>query len=229
MKKYLENRISMLYAVKQACETHTATWTPLVPYAAAHGDFIARLTRIEDKIETQELQLGGITEDKRVHKEAMVDATLLVAQASYALATATNDVDLKGKMDYSRSDLLRGRDTVIGQRCQGVHTEANAVAAALVPYGVTAATLTALQTAIDDYVALVSAPRTAVTIRKGATEAIAQYVGECLDILHDRMDKLMILFKTTAPGFHQEYMDARIIVDLGGTGDNEEEPTPPTP
>ncbi|MEO8066942.1 MAG: hypothetical protein ABI599_04535 [Flavobacteriales bacterium] len=107
-------------------------------------------------------------------------------------------------------------------------TEANAVAAALVPYGIAAADLTAAQALIDAYVTVVSAPRTAITIRKGATAAIEELVGANMDILNDRMDKLMPEFKPSAPDFHQEYFDARIIVDLGGKEEEEEE-EPPVP
>lgn len=228
MKKTLENRISMFYAVRDACATHTATWTPLVPYANAHTSFLGRLKLIEDNIEVQEKQLGGIAKNKGELRASMVDQALVVAQATFALATDTGDTVLRGKVDYSRSDLTEGRDTVVGQRCQGVHTEASAVAAALVAYGVLAADLIALQTAIDAYVAEVSAPRTAITIRKGATEAITELVREGMAILNDRMDKLMPEFETAAPNFFQEYFDARIIVDLGGA-EEEEEPVPPTP
>lgn len=226
MKQLWENRISMFYAVKQTCETHIATWTPLVPYATAHAEFLANLGAIEDSTETQELQLDGIATNKRERRDVMVGLTLAVAQAAYALATDTGDPELKAKMNYSRSDLLEGRDTVIGQRCQGVHTEANAVAGSLVAYGVAAADLAALQTAINKYVAVVSAPRTAITIRKGATAAIEALTRENLTILNERMDKLMVTFKTTAPSFHQAYFDARIIVDLGGKEEEEEPPIP---
>ncbi len=228
MKQYWENRISMFYAVKQACETHVATWTPLVPYATAHAEFLANLALIEDSTEKQELQLDGIATNKRERRDVMVDLTVAVAQAAYALATDTDDPELKAKMNYSRSDLVAGRDAVIGQRCQGVHTEANAVAGSLVAYGVTAGDLAALQTAINKYVGVLSAPRTAITIRKGATAAIEALTRANLDILNERMDKLMVGFNATAPDFHHEYFDARIIIDLGGK-EEPEAPVPPTP
>ncbi len=228
MKKYFENRLSMFYAVRDACETHTATWTPLVAFGTAYSDFQTVLKDVEGDLETQTLQLQGIAADKAKRRDVMVELSLTMAQAAYALATDTNNLELRGKMDYSRSDLVEPRDTVVAQRCQGIHTEAAAVAAALVPYGVAAADLAALQAAIDAYLVVVSAPRTAITIRKGATAAIENGVRDGMAILNDRMDKLMAGFKTTAPDFHQAYFDARIIVDLGGTGEADDEP-PPTP
>ena len=172
MKKIEENRISMFYAVGSVCDSHTAVWAATVPYANAFGELKVNLGLIENDIEVQESGLLGITKDKALKKEAMVAKALEVAQATYALATDTGDTVLQGKVNYSNSDLLLGRDTIVGQRCQGVHTEATTVILALAPYGILPADLTALQTLIDDYVAVVSAPRAALTVRKGATAEI---------------------------------------------------------
>ena len=228
MKKIAENRMSMFYAVEGVCDAHAGVWAALVPYATAVSEVKANIGLLEDAIEVQEVELKGYAKDKAEKKEAMVDLTLDVAQAGYALAVDISDAVLQGKMDFSRSDLLAGRDTVIGQRCQGIHTEAAAVVAQLAPYGILPADMAALQTAIDAYVDVVDAPRVAVTVRKGATTAIDKLVSLTSDILNDRMDKLMPEFKTSAPAFFQEYFDARIIVDLGGTQEEEETP-PPTP
>ena len=86
MKKTLENRLSMIYAVRDVCDAHTATWTPLVPYTAAYTELRTILDTIEGHIETQERQLEGIAEDKRKKKEVMVDKALEIAKAGFALA-----------------------------------------------------------------------------------------------------------------------------------------------
>ncbi len=229
MKKTEENRISMFYAVQEVCDKHTAIWTATVAYANAFSDMKVNLGLIEDNIETQESELSGITKDKAEKKNAMVEKALEVAQATYAFAFDTGDVVLQGKVNYSRSNLFLGRDTVVGQRCQGVHTDATVVISSLAPYGIVPADLTALQTLIDDYVAVVSAPRSALTVRKGATADIDALVRQTMGILNNRMDRLMPEFKVPSPDFYQEYFDARIIVDLGGTQEEEEEPPPPTP
>ncbi|QQR85114.1 MAG: hypothetical protein IPJ76_10845 [Flavobacteriales bacterium] len=228
MKKTAENRMSMFYAVEGVCDKHTLVWTPLVPYATAVGELKDKILLLEDAVQLQESELKGYAEDKRHKKEAMVDKTLEVAQATYALAVDKGDDVLKAQMDHSRSDLLLGRDTVVGQRCQDVHDLANAVVVQLAPYGILPADMTALQTAINAYVTVVDAPRVAVTVRKGATTAIDKLVTEATAILTERMDKLMVEFKSSAPDFWQQYFDARIIVDLGGK-EEDEEPPPPTP
>ncbi|MEO8066605.1 MAG: hypothetical protein ABI599_02815 [Flavobacteriales bacterium] len=216
MKKTSENRFSMILTVLQVCAKHVATWTGLVPYKSAHDELVNNSAAIKAATQKQEQVLIGIALDKRFKKDGMVKRTVDVAQAVFAYAVDQGDLILQEKANYSRSDLYKERDTVIGQVCQNIHGLANAAIAALGAYGVVAADLTALQTAIDAYVNVVASPRTALTVRKGATAEIDLLVRNSMKILNSRMDKLMPEFETSAPTFFQEYFDARIIVDLGG-------------
>jgi hypothetical protein len=75
---------------------------------------------------------------------------------------------------------------------------------------------------------VISAPRTAITVRKGATEAIETLIKDGTAILTNRMDKLMVDFKVSHPDFYQEYFDARIVVNTGAKG-GDEPPAPPVP
>ena len=109
MKKIAENRMSMFYAVEGVCDAHAGVWAALVPYATAVSEVKANIGLLEDAIEVQEVELKGYAKDKAEKKEAMVDLTLDVAQAGYALAVDISDAVLQGKMDFSRSDLLAGR------------------------------------------------------------------------------------------------------------------------
>ena len=77
--------------------------------------------------------------------------------------------------------------------------------------------------------AVVSAPRVAITMRKGAGADLDALVRDGLNILNQRMDKLMAEFKDIGTPFYQTYFDARIIVDLGGKAEPEPEPEPEPP
>ena len=227
MRKDLEDRFTMFYAVNTCVDTHVAVWTPLVPYGTAVTAFKAKITEIEQEVETQGTELDGYAMDKGAKKESMVRAGLSVANKVFAFAEDTSATVLREKMDVSYSDLIAPRDAVVAQKCQGIHDEANAVIASLASYGVLPADLTALQGMIDKYELVISAPRTAITVRKGATEQIEQLVREGTTILTNRMDKLMADFKGTNPDFYQEYFDARIVVNTGAK--KEEVPVVPVP
>ena len=219
----------MFYAVKTCVDTHNAVWAAYVPYANAVTDFGKVIVDIEAEVETQGKGLEGYAEDKGNKKETMVREALRIANRVFAFATDSGDAVLRGKMDVSLSDLVAPRDAVVAQKCQGIHDEANAVLASLAPYGIVAADLTVLQTAIDAYEVVISAPRVAVTVRKGATEAMEVSIKEGTAILKNRMDKLMSEYEVSNPDFHQEYFDARIVVNTGVVTPEPVVPVPPGP
>ena len=219
----------MFYATQACVNTHNAVWAALVPFANAVTAFDAKIVEIEAEVETQGLGTDGYAIDKGQKKEDMVRKALAIANQTFAYAEDNNEIVLREKMDVSYSDLIAPRDAVVAQKCQGIHDEANAVIASLAAYGVLPADLTALQGAIDKYELVISAPRTAITVRKGATEAIETLIREGTTILKNRMDKLMVEFKGTNPDFYQEYFDARIVVNTGVVTPEPAPPVPPGP
>lgn len=217
----------MFYAVNAACDAHNAVWSGLLPYANAVSAFKAKIVEIEKEVETQVTDLEGYAMDKGQRKEVMVRKALAVANQVFAYAEDNGLTVLREKMDVRYSDLIAPRDAVVAQKCQGIHDEANAVIGSLGDYGIMATDLTELQGLIDAYEAVISAPRTAITVRKGATEAIENLIREGTTILKNRMDKLMSEFQVSDPGFYQEYFDARIVVNSGTK--KEDVPVPPGP
>lgn len=217
MNKINENKLSMFHTVLSVCEKYKAQWTPVLGYANAHGELVVNVQSIVDASKVQETNMTGAALDKRFKRDAMTAKTVEVARAVYAYAEDIGDLVLREKMNLAPHDVNRKRDSVVGALCQGVNDVATALIASLGDYGLVVADCTALQAAIDAYAAVVSAPRTATGVRKGATAEINQLVKDSMKILNNRMDKLMPEFETSAPEFFQEYFDARIIVDNGGT------------
>lgn len=227
MNQYQENRLSMFYAVAQTLLENNAVWSGTPAIVTAAGDLNGNIARLENELEIQVRDIKGHAVDKSNAEEAMIAETLDVAGKVMAFAVANSNEALAEAMNISPSELRRYRDSIVAQRCQDVHDAANGVLASLAGYGVDAAKLLAFQALIDAYLAANTAPRLAITARKNATAAIELLVEETLDLLHRRMDPLMQGYAITDASFYRLYTDARVIVDLGGAG--EEEPVPPTP
>ena len=76
---------------------------------------------------------------------ALVTDTHTIGSAVAALASDTNDAALAAKVNFSRSDLSRGREAQVITRCENIHAAATENLDALDDeYGVTQAKLTAL-------------------------------------------------------------------------------------
>ena len=92
------------------------------------------------------------------------------------------------------TDLVRLGETLIGPRCKEIHDLANTNVAGLAAFGTTATEITALDTAITSYSALVTKPREAIIEKKVATGDIAADENTADTLLNDELDKAMKKF-----------------------------------
>jgi hypothetical protein len=214
--------MSMAYAVIKVLDNNTVTWNGIPAMVQAHTEFKANLTALELAVSRQVADITGHTKDKAAAEEKMIAKTLSVAGAVMALATVNGDNGLAEAMNLSPSELRRYRDSVVAQRCMGVHDAATTNAAALVAYGIAAADITELKALIDAYVALIAQPRNMITARKGATAEIGALIRDTMKLLNKRLDRLMQQFAFSHKEFYTHYFDARIIVDQHGQKDGAE-------
>lgn len=209
----------MAYATMKVMDDNAAIWNTVPAIVAAHTEFKANLTALEDAVNRQVKDIKGYTVDKVVAEDRMIAKTLSVAGSVMAFATVNGDNGLAGAMNLTPTELRRYRDSVVAQRCMGVHDAAVSDAAGLVAYGVAAADIAELKSLIDSYVDFIAVPRALITARKGATAEIGALVRDTMKLLTNRMDRLMHQLTFSHKEFHRHYLDARIIVDLTGQKD----------
>ena len=84
---------------------------------------------------------------------------------------------------------------------------------ALAEYGVTAEQVEGLKTDFDGFLAINGQPRAYRVASVQATKDLELLFTEADDILNNKLDKVMSIFKRRDPGFYNGYQAARIIVD----------------
>jgi hypothetical protein len=207
------SRLSMLYAVRRTLIASRATWSDHTAFAAAVGELETLIAEIEDAAEIQLTGTTGHTREKERAGDELLSITRLVAQAASAYATVTGNSVLLGQLRITRHLFTRTNAVVKARRCQAVLEAVTPYVAQLQAYGIDRPRLDALQAAIARYEAAVSAPRLAVIARKAATSRIRAGLKAGTSLLRARLDGLMAQFTATAPAFHRDYFNARIIVD----------------
>lgn len=227
MRAKQENKLSMYYAVQKVCSENIGVWNVLPAFVTAFDEFKTNIGKIEEALEAQETNIKGFSLSKDAYEDQMIDKALEIANGVFAYASDINDLTLKSKVDFSRSDLKQARDTIVIQRCQLIHSEASAILKSLGNYGITDVELKDLQMKIDAFALILAAPRTAITERKGATDEIGKLLHKVDGILTDKLDKLAEKFKVPSPEFYRLFFDARITVTLGTR--HEDPGTPPSP
>ena len=212
-----EDKLNMGYAVISTCDKFLSIWTTNPVFSATYSSFKILIPLIEQNRDAQIVEITGVTTDKNAKKTIMIDKALFVANRVQSYATVAGNNELLENVSYSSSDLKKARDTDVVGICDTIASKANANVAALATYGITAAVITDLQTAITAYSTMISKPRTTRSLTKNATENLAVLFKQFDDLLTKRLDLDIEVFKTSKPDFYSQYQTARIIVSTGGS------------
>jgi hypothetical protein len=114
-------------------------------------------------------------------------------------------------------DNLGQGDTQIVTRCENVHAAATENLDSLDDeYGVTQAKLNALQQKIDAFRTVQPKPRRKRATASAATKQMRDCFRKADKIVQQKLDKLVVQFKESAPAFYNEYEAARKNVGPAG-------------
>ena len=208
-----EAKLNMYRATEKHVDDNAAVIASNLAFQTAFNKFKTNIVAITNTAQLKGVALTGITADKSSSKQTLCQLAAGIAGVIYAYASANSNNTLKQEMNLPVSKLMRTRDEELAPRCQNIHDKGTANLAALTDYGITAAMLATLQTAINNYSAETPKPRTALIGRKTANANLAALFKENDALLNDQLDKLAELFKTTNPDFVKTYESTRIIVD----------------
>ena len=211
-----EAKLNMYRATEKHCDDN-ALIIAAVPAFQTASTISKAIADIINITQLKDVALTGITIDKSNSKQTLCQIAADMAGIISAFASATSNNTLKQEVNFPVSKLLKTRDDELAPRCQNIHAKAVANLAALADYGITAAMLTGLQTAINNYSAETPKPRTALSQRKTYNANLAVLFKETDAILRDQLDKLVMTFKTSNPDFIKTFESNRIIIDPAST------------
>jgi hypothetical protein len=224
-----ENKRSMYLAVRAVTDTFEPAWLGLPAFVQIYTRYKTELEDLAVMAEAQERATTGVTGDKQQAKEQAITLAIKVGSATFAYASVTENLTLQGLVNYTKSALDKSRDTVLIDKLKVIYEAGNDNVANLADYGITAADITAFETAITSYTEQVQNPRTAIAEGAAATDRLAEIFDTIDGILKKQMDKLMEVLKASDDEFYVKYRKARIIVDLKGGGPADTDPSLPTP
>lgn len=162
----------------------------------------------------QEADKSGDTANKNMLRTNLIVLAIDVARRVVAYATNVNNNSLLKLVDYTESDLKRSSDSNLVSICQVIRDNANTNVTALAAYGVTAAVLTTLQTAITNFNAAIPKGRVDTTDSGEATKILAN-LFKTLATNWEKIDTLVEMVRTSQPNFYDEYQKVRKVIETG--------------
>lgn len=226
MRDTLENRFTMYRAVESLLDANTAKTAGMTIFATRLGEFKDAIAAILEKEENRNNATAGMTADKKAKREDMIEDAAVIAAKLKVLGADTNDERLVQLADYNRTDLKKLRDTQLLPVVTGILNTADANAAGLAAYGVTAAMIASLGTKVSAYNTALGSKEVSFSVKGAAYTALLSLFDTADDILKNKLDNLMEGFKKDDNEFYNQYKAAREIRDLGVRHETDE-PTPP--
>ena len=92
----------------------------------------------------------------------------------------------------------------------------------------TAANVTALDTARTTFQGIQTSPRELVAGRKALTQSLSELIANVRSIFRNEIDKIMTPYKKSNPDFYNGYFAARVIVNRAASH-AAPKPAPPPP
>jgi hypothetical protein len=192
-----------------------ATITTTIPgYSTYFPIIVTTNTQIQTaKVQQENDESGNITAKNQI-RATLITQVLDVIRKTIAYATVVNNSVLLTQVKYTESAVNKSSDSNLSSISQVVHDAANANAAALVAYGVTAANITTLQTTITSFIAAIPKGRVGTTDGGEATLLLATLIKTLIDTWA-KIDTLVEVVKVSQPNFYNEYRNVRKVISTG--------------
>lgn len=210
------NRLAMVRTTRDYLQTNNSIWNSMTPFATAFTELNTRLTEIDATAQKQETP-SGKTADKAAARDHLEDVTFLMCQALCVLAHDVNDNEVLALCDLNRSALDEMDEQTLANRAANVLSAADAHKIELVPLQVIQANHDEFTQALADFNEAKTGPREATATRKVQTELLRVKIQEAIDLLQNKIDRMVDLFSRTHPEFVDGYKNARMIVDRAAT------------
>lgn len=174
---------------------------------------------------------GGAADAKASAESALENAAYLLARALANHFKKTGDLERFGKVDLSKTDIVKLRMQELVNKATAIRDLGNAAVnePGAAGRGVTAARIAALSGAITGFSNVMSTPRGQIANRGALLRDVETDIAALVALVND-MDDLVLQFDGDAgERFNMAWRVARVIVDTGSGRGNGEPPPAPAP
>lgn len=208
MKNEELSEMTMVMALSDYLAQNTSITNLVAPFSQYATTLRNALLQWQTLAEIQVADTKGIAQTKTMLRNSLAMASFEVGRKVCSYALSINNLKLFNECNISDTKLKRANDNMLKEYSQLIYDRANANLAALAPFGITAAIMTNLQNAINNYVASIPKPRIGISERKQATLQIKALHLTIKDVLK-KLDLLVDGMKYSQANFYNGYITCR--------------------
>lgn len=173
------------------------------------------LDAISDSNSRRAGKLGGATSKKQYYREELSRTALAIASIIRSYASDRNDLELKESMNYSYSELRYTGENRLNEHCSNILATARKLGPGLGAFGINEDMLKEFEHLMEMYEQSRTQPRSLMAVRKEAGREVKALLRELNNLFVDKLDAMMLLYKTTHREFYGQYMAKRTIINPG--------------
>lgn len=208
------NRKEMYETVNSFLDNNSAKWTSIPKLAEFKNAFSSVIGQISEAQYAQQESKVYLGKNKTQLKNTVALKADILNDSIEAFALVTGNMELANKMATSYSQLNRMRNAEFIPAIMAIVTAADSNAEPLqTEYGVSAEQVEGLKNDFDAFLDINGEPRTYRIASVQATKDLESLFTEATDILQNKLDKVMSIFKRRDVNFYNGYRSARVVVD----------------
>lgn len=194
-------------------DSNSALWSSILKVGEFKNQFTDVVVQIDTAQYAQQQAQVFLGKNKTQIKSVVAQKADILNDSLEAFAVVTGDKKLENKMAASYSELFQMRNADFIPAIKTIVEAAEAHLEVLSEYGITAEQVEDLKTDFDGFLEINGQPRAFRVASVQATKDLELFFSEANDILDNKLDKVMSIFKRRDPGFYNGYQAARVIVD----------------
>ena len=221
MDKIHEDKKNIFIAVQKVLDENTEIWNNQSSLVMAKVALDGKLMELSNLKLINDRDTDDKTSDKVEIRDKLIETTIDISSSILDYASKTGNNDLYEKVNYTKSDLELSRDTILKDMCQLICKKANENIENLINFNVNKKELFAYEILIEEFDKLITDPLELVRKKQEGRKSESVLINEIEDLLKERIDNLVSIFKSSHPQFYETYLLARITDESESDSDKD--------
>jgi hypothetical protein len=212
MNKTQTNHYRMLLGLQGFLNENSPVWSTIPRIVTYKNDLDEIILHLGEKT-GQSKEGVSVTGKKEKLKQQTAEKVSVVSGILTAFAHEQDDMDMATKVKLSKSEILKMREVDIDAYIKSIISIAKENLLELADFGLSEALLTEIESLVDEFNGLIGKPRTLLNKKYQSLGEVEQLINEGNQLLKNKLDKLMLMFRESNPTYYDGYQRARVIVD----------------